>query len=63
MCNLDIRQEIKTAGLFLWQVADCMGVADYTLSRKLRKELSKDDKAAIRGAILTLKSDIHVSAQ
>lgn len=49
--NEDIRQEIKNAGMCLWQVAESLGITDSTFSRKLRKELSNDEKAFIRNLI------------
>lgn len=49
--NEDIRQEIKNAGMCLWQVAESLGITDSTFSRKLRKELSNDEKAIIRNLI------------
>ena len=51
MCNQDIRNEIKWAGLMLWQVADSLGIADSSFSRKLRKELTDADKERIRQII------------
>ena len=37
--NAEIRNKIKAEGLFLWQVADTMGIQDSNFSRMLRKEL------------------------
>ena len=45
--NKDIREAAASAGVFLWQVAEAIGVTDGTFSRKLRRELPDDDKAAI----------------
>lgn len=45
--NKDIREAAASAGVFLWQVAEAIGVTDGTFSRKLRRELSDDDKAVI----------------
>lgn len=39
MANLDIRAAAVSAGVRLWRVADALGIADASLSRKLRKEL------------------------
>lgn len=44
MKNLDIRQEAKTAKVNLWQIAEQLGIADSNFSRKLRKELSVEEK-------------------
>ena len=47
MANTDIRRKAAGAGVTLWQVADELGIADCSLSRKLRKELSADEKEKI----------------
>ena len=39
MCNVDIRNEIRNAGLFHWKVADAIGVSEVTFCRMLRREL------------------------
>lgn len=44
MQNLEIREAVKNGGVYLWQLADRLGVSDATLSRKLRKELSEKEK-------------------
>ena len=49
MKNMDIRSEIKAAGLKYWQVADALGIMDCNFSRKLRHELPEGEKARIRG--------------
>lgn len=49
--NLEIRNEIKAAGLFLWQVADIMGIQDSNFSRMLRKELCERDRLRVLSAI------------
>lgn len=57
MNNIDIRQEVKESGFYLWQVAKQMGIADYTFSRKLRQELSAEEKSLVRKAIQKLKNN------
>lgn len=54
MCNVDIRREVRAAGLKLWQVADALGVADCNFSRQLRHELPDEKKDAIRKIIAEL---------
>ena len=51
MYNQDIRNEVRRAGLMLWQIADSLGIADSSFSRKLRKELTDADKERIRQII------------
>lgn len=55
MSNQDIRDEITSAGLRFWQVAERYGCNDGNFSRKLRFELSEADKAKIRAIIAELK--------
>ncbi len=47
MNNTEIRDKAKSSGVKLWEIADCMGIADHTFSRKLRKELAADEKNRI----------------
>lgn len=55
--NADIREEIKKANLFLWQVAAKMGIAESTFLRWLRFELSDELKAQIRNAIHEIQEE------
>jgi len=55
MFNKDIRDEIKQAGLKYWQVALAINLNDGNFSRKLRKELSPEEKMKIYQAIKILK--------
>lgn len=45
--NNDIRKRAKDRGVKLWEIAARIGVNDGNFSRKLRKELSQDEKQAI----------------
>lgn len=45
--NMDIREKAKQAGVRLWEVADAFGLNDGNFSRKLRKELSKEDREKV----------------
>lgn len=47
MKNQDIRKTAAGSGVRLWQIADALGIADCSLSRKLRKELPDDEKKEI----------------
>ena len=47
MCNKEIREAAKRAGVHLWQVADACGVNDGNFSRKLRQELPQEEKEKI----------------
>lgn len=45
--NNSIRAAAKKAGVYLWEVADRLGIADSMLSRKLRKEISFEETLSI----------------
>lgn len=45
--NNDIKTKAKEEGVCLWEIADILGIADTSLSRKLRKELPDKEKQAI----------------
>ena len=45
--NIDIRERAKSKNIFLWQIADKLGINDGNFSRNLRKELSTEEKAKI----------------
>lgn len=58
MTNQDIRQAATGAGVKLWQIADALGIADTTFSRKLRKELPQADKNRIFSIITELSREV-----
>lgn len=43
MKNQTIRNHAKIKGVFLWEIADKLNIADGSFSRKLRKELSEKE--------------------
>lgn len=49
--NIEIREAAKRNGVFLWQVAEHIGVNDGNLSRKLRHELPADEKEQVLNII------------
>ena len=57
MCNADIKNEIRNAGLRLWQIAEMFnnGMNDGNFSRKLRKEFTLEEKEQVRQIITTLQ--------
>ncbi len=61
MTNREIKLAAAGAGVKLWQVAEAMGIADCSLSRKLRKELPDEEKARIM-TIITELSEKEVIA-
>lgn len=42
--NIDIREKAKSSGILLWEVSEAMGITEWTLSRKLRRELPQEEK-------------------
>ena len=47
MLNADIRKTAQESGVRLWEVAERLGIADSTFSRKLRRELPETEKQRI----------------
>lgn len=54
MCNSDIKKAASDAKVKLWQIADELGIADCTFSRKLRYELPEKEKQKILAIIKEL---------
>ena len=57
MSNQDIRRSAAGAGVRLWQIAEELGIADCSLSRKLRKELPQEEKKRILAIIERLSKE------
>lgn len=55
--NADIRIAAKSAGVYLWQIAERIGVNDGNFSRKLRRELPDQEKKEILKIIETLAAE------
>lgn len=55
MTNQEIRNAAAAAGVRLWQVAAALGLTDSSFSRKLRFELSAEEKKKILDIIGELK--------
>lgn len=49
--NADIREEIKAKGLYLWQVAAKLGIAESTFIRWMRMEMDDETKNRVREVI------------
>lgn len=56
--NTDIREKVASCGLRMWQLADALGMADTTLCRKMRKELSREEKNRIFTVIAELSQEV-----
>ncbi len=57
MHNTDIRRAAADAGVKLWQIADALGIADSSLSRKLRRELTCEEKENIMSIIAEISKE------
>lgn len=55
MANREIRTAAAAAGVRLWRVAAALGMTDSSFSRKLRFELSAEEKKKILDIIGALK--------
>lgn len=55
--NQDIRDYAVSHKVLLWECAEKLGIADTTLSKKLRKELTEDKKAEIKAIIDDLAAE------
>lgn len=44
MANVDLKNYIHSKGLFLWNLAEMLKISEATLTRKLRRELSDEEK-------------------
>lgn len=54
MFNKDIRVAAKESGVYLYAIAEKLGISEPTMTRMLRKELSADKKAQIFSIISEL---------
>lgn len=57
LANLDIRTAAAACGVRLWQIAEELHIADCNFSRKLRKELTAEEKAKIFAIIDRLETE------
>lgn len=57
MKNAEVRAEAVRTGVKLWQVAEAMGIADTSLSRKLRHELTEEERDNMMAVIHKLAAE------
>lgn len=55
MNNLEIRQAMRERRMFNYELAELLGISEFTLSRKLRKELPLEEKERILYLICSKK--------
>jgi len=44
MKNVDLRKYARSKKVNLWQIAQAIGISEPTMTRKLRRELSSEEK-------------------
>lgn len=57
MCNQELRTYAKEKGVCLWQVAQALGISEPTMTRRMRRELSQQDKQAMRDIVDALAAE------
>ncbi len=61
--NLDIRLAAKSAGVFLYEIAEKLGVYEPTFNRMLRKEMDEPTKRKALAAIETILCEREIEQQ
>ena len=51
MKNETIRKVLRDSGMKQWELAELLGISEFTLSRKLRNELPQEEKERILNLI------------
>ena len=54
--NDRIKMEAKAKGVRLWEIAEALGVSEFTFSRRLRHELSPQDKKTVLAVIKAISA-------
>lgn len=54
--NSEIRSIIKSSGIRFWQIADRLNISEATMTRKMRHELSEEEKTKIMSIINEIRS-------
>ena len=54
VANVIIRRQARALGVPLWQIAKHLGISEATMTRRLRSELSENEKAEILEIISSL---------
>lgn len=62
MCNVEIRNTAKKSGVFLYELAERLGIAESTMTRLLRKELSDSKKQELLFNIADIASEKNSAA-
>ena len=57
MANEDLRKLMKDERIHQWEVAEKIGVSEVTLCRKMRRDLSLEDRLKFQSAILKIQAE------
>jgi AraC-like DNA-binding protein len=57
MKNMKIREELKRHGIKHWELAEALGVSEFTLTRRFRKEFSESKTKEIMEVIKRLTNE------
>lgn len=49
--NAAVRNELKKRGIYQYELAEMIGISEFTLVKRLRKELSKDEQKQLISVI------------
>ena len=57
MRSQEIKEVIKNSGVRQWQIAEYLGMNEFSLSRKLRKDIKEEDFLKIQNAVEEIKKE------
>lgn len=63
LTKTEIKQLAKNAGVYMWQIAEKLGITDSTFSRKLRRPLSETDTKKVLAALQQLTAEQATQTQ
>lgn len=55
--NLDVRECAKKAGVYLWEIAAAIGISEPTFNRRMRVEMSENEKKQVKDVISRLEAE------
>lgn len=55
--NLDVREQAKKAGVYLWEIAAALGVSEPTFNRRMRVEMPGIEKEQVKKIISRLEAE------
>ena len=57
MTNVEIRSTAKKAGVRQWQIAEKLGISEFTLIRRMRHDLTQEQQKEILNAIIDIAEE------